>query len=134
MTLDIKRHRKQLKDSKPEFNLVPFIDILFTLLIFLVVTSSFSGAKIGDASEGGTGKPNITDTSGNSEYYLMPVARLEKVSVNGQDMSSLIKDHCIAIHAKVIDEGEISIKSKDKKIIIATPSSMDPNQSVRSPK
>lgn len=133
MVLDIKRHRKQIEDTKPEFNLVPFIDILFTLLIFLVVTSSFSGAGPDSANERTTGKPDITDTSGTSEYYLIPVAGLEKITVNGQDMSSLIKDHSIAVHTKVIDEGEISIKPKYKTITITAPPGMDPKQSVRSP-
>ncbi|MCQ2964836.1 MAG: biopolymer transporter ExbD, partial [archaeon] len=41
MAIDIKSHRKELDDDEPEIKLVPFIDILFTLLIFLVVTSSF---------------------------------------------------------------------------------------------
>lgn len=121
MSLDIERHKEKLKDTSPQFNLVPFIDILFTLLIFLVVTSSFSGAGIQDATDGATGKPNITDTTGNSEYYLIPVAGLEKVIVNGQDMSPLIKDHAIAVQTKVIDEGEISIKPKERSIIIITP-------------
>ncbi len=133
MSLDIKRHKEKLKDTTPQFNLVPFIDILFTLLIFLVVTSSFSGAGIQDTTDGATGKPNITDTSGNSEYYLIPVAGLEKVIVNGQDMSSLIKDHAIAVQTKVIDEGEISIKPKDRSITIITPPGMTPEQAVRSP-
>jgi biopolymer transport protein ExbD len=133
MALDIKRHREQINDTKPQFNLVPFIDILFTLLIFLVITSSFSGGGTDGANEGATGKPNITDTTGNSEYYLLPVAGLEKVIVNGQDMSSLIKDHSIAVQTKVIDEGEINIKPKDRAIIITTPSGMSPEQAVRSP-
>jgi biopolymer transport protein ExbD len=76
---------------------------------------------IGDATDGATGKPNITDTTGNSEYYLLPVAGLEKVVVNGQDMSSLIRDHTIAVQTKVIDEGEISIKPKERTITITTP-------------
>lgn len=134
MSLDIERHKEKLKDTSPQFNLVPFIDILFTLLIFLVVTSSFSGAGIQDAADGATGKPNITDTTGNSEYYLIPVAGLEKVIVNGQDMSPpLIKDHAIAVQTKVIDEGEISIKPKERSIIIVTPPGMSPEQAVRSP-
>jgi len=132
MSLDIKRQKEKLKDKRPQFNLVPFIDILFTLLIFLVVTSSFTSAGIQDTGDG-TGKPNITDTSGNSEYYLIPVSGLEKVIVNGQDMSPLIKNHAIAVQTKVIDEGEISIKPKERSIIIVTPSGMTPEQAVRSP-
>ncbi|MBZ9571187.1 biopolymer transporter ExbD [Methanobrevibacter sp. TMH8] len=133
MALDIKRHRQKIKETGPEFNLVPFIDILFTLLIFLVVSSSFSTAGINDATDSGTGKPNITDTSGTSEYYLLPVAGLEKVTVNGQDMSALIKDHAIAVQTKVIDQGEIIIKPKERAIIITAPPGMSPEQAVRSP-
>lgn len=133
MTLDIKRHREKIKESKPEFNLVPFIDILFTLLIFLVVSSSFNSAAIDGDTNGTTGKPNVTDTTGDSEYYLLPVAGLEKVTVNGQDMSSFIKDHTIAVQTRVMDEGEISIKPKERAVIITTPSGMSPEEAVRSP-
>jgi len=137
MALDIKKHREKIKESKPEFNLVPFIDIIFTLLIFLVVTSSFSSTGVSDgtdnATDGATGKPNLTDTSGNAEYYLLPIAGLEKVVVNGQDMSSLIKNHAIAIQTRVMDEGEISIKPRERIVIITTPPGMTPEQAVHSP-
>ena len=133
MALDIKRHRNKLKESKPEFNLVPFIDVLFTLLIFLVASSSFNTAGIDDATDGGTGKPNLTDTSGDSEYYLLPVSGLEKVIVNGQDMSSLIRNHAIAVQTRVIDEGEINIKPREGVITITTPPDMTPEQAVQSP-
>ena len=42
MAIDVGRHKKKISDSKPSINLVPFIDILFTIMIFLVVTSNFS--------------------------------------------------------------------------------------------
>ncbi|MDR0900328.1 MAG: biopolymer transporter ExbD [Methanobrevibacter sp.] len=128
MKLDVKRHREKIKGENPQFNLVPFIDILFTILIFLVITSNFNAADM-DA----TGKPEASDTSGDSEYYLFPVANLEKVTVNGQDMSDLIRSSSIAVHSKVIDEGEIIIKPKDRSIIITTPSGMSPDQAVKSP-
>ena len=38
MAIDVKRHKKKVLDQKPNINLVPFIDILFTIMIFLVVT------------------------------------------------------------------------------------------------
>ena len=131
--MDIKRHRKQVKDTKPEFNLVPFIDILFTLLIFVVVTSSFNTAGTDAVSEGGTGKPDIIDISGDYGYYLLPVAGLEKVIVNGHDMSSFIRNNAIAIQVNVIDKGEINIKPKYKSVIITTPPGMNPEQAVCSP-
>ena len=129
MTLDVKKHRAKIKGKKPEFNLVPFIDILFTLLIFLVAASSFNPANV---EEGGSGKPE-SDISGNSKYYLFPVANLEKVIVNGEDMSYLIKDSAIAIHTNVIDQGEINIKPRDRSIIITTPSGMSNSEAVHSP-
>ena len=42
MAIDIGKHKKKVSDNKPNINLVPFIDILFTIMIFLVVTSNFS--------------------------------------------------------------------------------------------
>ena len=43
MAIDVKSYKKRfLHDQKPNINLVPFIDILFTIMIFLVVTSNFS--------------------------------------------------------------------------------------------
>lgn len=133
MTIDIKSHKKRLDAEKPEFNLVPFIDILFTLLIFIVVTSSFSATGVDSATDAsGTGKPNITDTSGNAEYYIVPVDGLQTVTVNGQDMSSLIKDESIGIHARVMDQGEIQIKPQAHSIIITTPSGFDVNKAVHS--
>ena len=82
MAIDIKRHKEKMNRDEPEIKLVPFIDILFTLLIFLVVTSTFGAASVtGDDTGTGTGKPNMTDTTGDAEYYLLPVAGLQKVVV-----------------------------------------------------
>ncbi|MDR1721539.1 MAG: biopolymer transporter ExbD [Methanobrevibacter sp.] len=131
MAIDVKKHRKKIDESKPQFNLVPFIDILFTILIFLVVTSSF--ATVADVNDNGGGKPNVTDSSGNSQYYMFPVAGLQKVIVNGQDMSSYIRDNAIGIHARVIDEGEIVIKAEEKTIIITTPPGMSVYEAVSTP-
>lgn len=136
MSLDIKSRKERLKEDKVNINLVPFIDILFTILIFVVVTSSFAGTAMQDQSQNNVsalGKPNVTDTSGNSEYYIIPVQGLHKVTVNGQDMSSYIKDDSIAIHSQVIDSGQINVDSKNKEIIITVPNGMDPKKAVRSP-
>lgn len=132
MAIDINRHKEKLKSDKPDIKLVPFIDILFTLLIFIVVTSSFGSAAMDDNGSG-TGKPNMTDTSGNAQYYLMPVANLQKVTVNGQDMSSLIKDNAIGIHAQVLDKGDVQIKTSTHEIVITAPSGMDPKEAVHTP-
>jgi len=128
MAMDVDKYRKKLKGNTPRFNMVPFIDILFTILIFVIVTSSFQAA---DTSA--SGKPQQAESMGPSEYYLIPVAGLEKVTVNGVDMSSLIKDSAIAVHTQVIDEGEIVIKPKNKMIIITTPTGMSVNEAVKSP-
>jgi biopolymer transport protein ExbD len=128
MTIDVDKYRKKLKGNNPRFNMVPFIDILFTILIFVIVTSSFQAAD-----NSSSGKPQQTQSMGPSEYYLIPVAGLEKVTVNGVDMSSLIKDSSIAVHTSVIDEGEIIIKPKNKMIIITTPPGMSVDEAVKSP-
>ena len=112
--------------DEPEIKLVPFIDILFTLLIFLVVTSTFGAASVtGDDTGTGTGKPNMTDTTGDAEYYLLPVAGLQKVVVNGVDM--------VGVHARVLDEGDVQIKTSEHAIYIQAPSGMTPQEAVHMP-
>ncbi|MBR3197760.1 MAG: biopolymer transporter ExbD, partial [Methanobrevibacter sp.] len=74
MAIDVRKHKKKFLDQKPSINLVPFIDILFTIMIFLVVTSNFSATDVqadtADDLDQGTGKPNVTDVSGDQEYYV----------------------------------------------------------------
>ena len=135
MAIDIKSYKKKvLGDEKPNINLVPFIDILFTIMIFLVVTSNFSAvdAPMDATDSGATGKPNVTDTSGNAEYYIVPVANLHKVTVNGVDRSDAISGGAVGVQAKVMDEGQISIKPGE--IIINTPNGISPDQAVQRPK
>ena len=76
MAIDIKRHKEKMNQDQPEIKLVPFIDILFTIMIFLVVTSNFSATDVqadtADDLDQGTGKPNVTDVSGDQEYYIVP--------------------------------------------------------------
>ncbi|MBU4535906.1 MAG: biopolymer transporter ExbD, partial [Euryarchaeota archaeon] len=130
MTMDIQKYRNQLNSSSPKFNMVPFIDILFTILIFLVVTSTF---QVADQSAAVTGKPEIDENAGPSEYYLIPVAGLKEVIVNGEDMSRFIRNSAIAVHTRVIDEGELIIKPKEGKIIITSPPDLPINKAVKSP-
>ena len=135
MAIDIKSYKKRyLDDQKPSINLVPFIDILFTIMIFLVVTSNFSAVDTPmDATDSGaTGKPNVTDTSGNAEYYVVPVANLHKVTVNGVDRSDAISNGAVGVQARVMDEGQISIKPGE--IIINTPDGISPDKAVQRPK
>lgn len=129
MALDTSRYRNKLRDN-PRVNLVPLIDVIFTILIFLMVTSSFQAVEDTSAS---SGKPEIDQTSGPSDYYLIPVAGLKSVTVNGVDMSKDIKNGAIAVHTRVIDEGEIIIKAKEGSIVITAPQGMSPEQSVNIP-
>ncbi|MGB9979218.1 ExbD/TolR family protein [Methanobacterium sp.] len=130
MVLDVSRYRNKVRKNTPRFNMVPFIDVVFTILIFLMVTSSFGAA---DQTQSASGKPQVTQSSGTSEYYLVPVAGLKKVTVNGQDMSSYIRNGAIAVHTRVIDEGEIIIRSKAGEIIITTPAGFPINKAVSIP-
>ncbi|MGF7117748.1 ExbD/TolR family protein [Methanobacterium oryzae] len=118
MALDVNKYRNKIRENNPRFNMVPFIDVVFTILIFLMVTSSFSAA---DQTQSDSGKPQMSESNGSSEYYLIPVAGLKKVTVNGQDMSSYIRNSAIAVHTNVIDYGEITIRPKNGEIIITTP-------------
>jgi biopolymer transport protein ExbD len=130
MALDTGRYRNKLRQNNPRVNLVPLIDVIFTILIFLMVTSSFQAAADTSAT---SGKPEVSQTSGPSDYYLIPVAGLKTVTVNGVDMSNDIRNGAIAVHTRVIDEGEIIIKAKEGAIIITTPSDMSPDQAVTVP-
>lgn len=133
MAIDVKSYKKRVLNQKPNFNLVPFIDILFTLMIFLVITSSFSSAPdMATADQdGGTGKPNMTDSSGFKEYYVVPVANLHSVIVNGEDMSDMIRNNAIGVLASVMDQGEVTIKPGE--IVIVTPPGVTPQEAVHVP-
>ena len=135
MAIDVKKHKKKFLDQKPNINLVPFIDILFTIMIFLVVTSNFSATDVqtdaaDDIKESG-GKPNVTDISGDQEYYVVPVANLHKVTVNGQDRSDAIAGSAVGIQDNVIDDGQIVIKPGE--IVINTPPGVPIDKAVQRP-
>jgi len=135
MAIDVKSYKKKVLNQKPSINLVPFIDILFTIMIFLVVTSNFSATDVqtddADVVDDASGKPNVTDVSGDAEYYVMPVANLHKVTVNGQDKSDAIAGSAVGVQARVIDEGQISIKPGE--IDIRTPNDISPDMAVQRP-
>ena len=135
MAIDVGKHKKKVSDNKPSINLVPFIDILFTIMIFLVVTSNFSATDVqtddADVVEDASGKPNVTDISGDAEYYVMPVANLQKVTVNGEDRSDAIAGSAVGVLASVIDEGQITIKPGEIDII--TPPGISPERAVQRP-
>ena len=128
MPIDVERYKRKIRRANPRFNLVPCIDILFTLLIFLVVTSSFQGINEGTSSS--SGKPEPRETLGPSEYYLISVAGLKKVIVNNVDKSEYIKNSAIAVHTRVLDEGEITIRPREGLIIIQTHQGFPVNKAV----
>lgn len=134
MAIDVRKHKKKVSDSKLNISLVPFIDILFTIMIFLVVTSNFSATDVqtddSDVADA-TGKPNVTDVSGDVEYYVMPVANLHKVTVNGQDRSDAISGNAVGVQARVIDQGQIIIKPGE--IDIVTPAGFPADKAVQRP-
>ena len=135
MAIDVRKHKKKFLNQKPSINLVPFIDILFTIMIFLVVTSNFSAtdfqADAADDVEDGGGKPNVTDVSGDQEYYVVPVANLQKVTVNGQDRSDAISGNSVGVQANVIDQGQVIIKPGE--IVIETPPGVSVQDAVQRP-
>ena len=104
-------------------------------MIFLVVTSNFSTTDVQtdavDDVEDSSGKPNVTDVSGDQEYYVVPVANLHKVTVNGEDRSDAISGSSVGVKADVIDSGEVSIRPGE--IVITTPSGVSPDQAVQRP-
>ena len=135
MAIDVKKHKNKMLNQKPNINLVPFIDILFTIMIFLVVTSNFSATDIqtdaADDVKDSSGKPNVTDVSGDQEYYVVPVANLHKVTVNGEDRSDAIAGSAVGVQANVIDNGEVKIRPGE--IVITTPDGVSVDKAVQRP-
>jgi biopolymer transport protein ExbD len=129
MALDTSRYRNKLRQNNPQVNLVPLIDVIFTILIFLMVAASFQAAD----TSANSGKPVMNQTTGPSDYYLIPVAGLKTVTVNGVDMSKDIRNGAIAVQTRVIDEGEIIIKANTGSITITAPSGMSPDVAVNAP-
>jgi biopolymer transport protein ExbD len=100
-----------------------------------VVTSNFSATDVqtddADVVEDASGKPNVTEVSGDAEYYVMPVANLHNVTVNRQDRSDAIAGSAVGVQAMVIDEGQITIKPGE--IDIKTPAGISPDKAVQRP-
>ena len=61
----------------------------------------------------------------------MPVANLHKVTVNGQDRSDAISGGAVGVQAKVIDQGEVSIKPGE--VVITTPPDVPVDKAVHRP-
>lgn len=122
MAIDTQRYKNKIEHKKPNINLVPLLDVIFTIMIFLLVMLSQHPVDTNPddySQEQVSAKP--TTASGDSEYYLIPLNGLKKVTVNGQDRSSDIRSGSIAVHTRVMDEGQIMIDSSTGTITITSP-------------
>lgn len=119
MAIDTRAYKNKLRSKQARISLVPLIDVIFTILIFLMVTSSFQAV-----SDSAGGKPEISDTSGSLRILPDPHVWLAHRHCERVNMSSYIRNSAIAVHTNVIDQGEITIKPKEGLITIVTPPGM----------
>lgn len=122
MAIDTKRFKDKVEHQTPNINLVPLLDVIFTIMIFLLVMlSQHPVDTLPDdySPEQISAKP--TTSTGDSEYYLLPLNGLRKVTVNGVDHSSDIRQGSIAVHTRVMDEGQIMMDSSTGSITITAP-------------
>lgn len=122
MTIDTQRFKNKIEHRKPNINLVPLLDVIFTIMIFLLVLLSQHPVDTNPdeySQDQISAKP--TTASGDSEYYLLPLSGLKKVTVNGIDKSSEIRSGSIAVHTRVMDEGQIMMDSSTGTITITAP-------------
>lgn len=121
MTIDTKRFKDKIEQRSPNINLVPLLDVIFTIMIFLLVMlSQHPTNDIQNYTQDQiSAKP--TSQSGTSEYYLLPLNGLHKVTVNGVDRSDMIRNGAVAVHTRVMDEGQIVIDSSSGSITIKSP-------------
>ena len=121
MAIDTNRYKDRIEHQSPNINLVPLLDVIFTIVIFLLVMLSQNPM---DQPQNYTpdqisAKPN--SQSGNSDYYLLPLNGLHKVTVNGVDYSDDIRNGAVAVHTRVMDEGQITMDSSTGTITIQAP-------------
>ena len=122
MAIDTKRFKDKVEHQTPNINLVPLLDVIFTIMIFLLVMlSQHPVDTLPDdySPEQISAKP--TTSTGDSEYYLLPLNGLRKVTVNGIDHSSDIRRGSIAVHTRVMDEGQIMMDSSTGSTTITAP-------------
>lgn len=121
MAIDTKRFKDKLGHQTPNINLVPLLDVIFTIMIFLLVLLSQHPMETPAeySQEQVSAKP--TSSTGDSEYYLLPLNGLKKVTVNGVDHSKDIRGGSIAVHTRVMDEGQIMMDSSSGTITITSP-------------
>lgn len=133
MAIDTQRFKNKIEHRKPNINLVPLLDVIFTIMIFLLVMLSQHPAETNPdeySADQISAKP--TSASGDSEYYLLPLNGLRKVTVNGIDKSSEIRKGSIAVHTRVMDEGQIMMDSSTGTITITSPEDLV-DKAVRAP-
>ena len=72
MAIDTKQFKDKIKQQNPNINLVPLLDVIFTIMIFLlVVLSQTPTSDLTHYSQDQiSAKP--TSSTGTSEYYLLP--------------------------------------------------------------
>ena len=89
MAIDTKQFKDKIKQQNPNINLVPLLDVIFTIMIFLlVVLSQTPTSDLTHYSQDQiSAKP--TSSTGTSEYYLLPLNGLKKVMVLWQYIQEL---------------------------------------------
>ena len=121
MPIDTKHYKNKLRQQNPNINLVPLLDVIFTIMIFLLVVISQNPGEIPTDYTQNQISAKPTSQTGDSEYYLLPLNGLRKVTVNGVDHSSDIRKGAIAVHTRVMDEGQITMDSSTGTITIVSP-------------
>lgn len=124
MSIDTKRFKDKLNEKSPGINIVPLLDVIFTIMIFLLVMLSQTSMDVPDHYSQDQVSAKPTSSSGTSEYYLIPLNNLQHVTVNGVDYSKYIRGDSIAVHTRVMDEGKIEMDSSTGTINIQAPSDL----------
>ena len=131
MPIDTKHFKDKIQQNTPTINLVPLLDVIFTVMIFLLVMLSQHPTDMqGIVQDDVSGKP--VSNTGDSEYYLLPLEGLHSVTVNGIDKSSYIREGGIAVHTEVMDQGTITMDSASGTVVITAPDELV-EKAVRAP-
>ena len=117
MSIDTKRFKDKLNEKSPGINIVPLLDVIFTIMIFLLVMLSQTSMDVPDHYSQDQVSAKPTSSSGTSEYYLIPLNNLQHVTVNGVDYSKYIRGDSIAVHTRVMDEGKIVEKGTHESLL-----------------
>lgn len=121
MSIDTKRFKDRVEQQTPKINLVPLLDVIFTIMIFLLVMISQTSMEQPDNYTQDQVSAKPTSASGTSDYYLLPINGLHRVTVNGVDYSNNIRGGAIAVHTRVMDEGKIEMDASSGTIVIQAP-------------